>query len=70
MPELLSTDNDLTIYLRDNPKNHNAFGISAKGVLQDQSGNDLNFKLNYKFLWDGINDESIREILNFRLDLM
>lgn len=62
------TDNDLTIYNRSNPKNINAFGFTAKGILTDQNGDPVNFKANYRGTWDGQDFTSLREVVKISLN--
>ncbi len=55
------TDNDFEIYLRDDPKNSNAFGFNARGNLRDDNGDHVSFNAHYRVSWDGNDFASANE---------
>ena len=65
--DVVLTDNDLTINERENSRNKNAFGFTAKGTLTDQNANPVNFKANYRGTWDGQDFSTMKEVTNIRL---
>ncbi len=55
------TDNDFEIFLREDPKNANAFGFNAMGTLEDENGDPVDLKAHYRAVWDGIDFASFKE---------
>jgi len=50
--DLVNTDNDLLVFLRDN-RNANAFGFTAQGTLTRPSGTRAHVNSVAKVVWDG-----------------
>lgn len=66
---LVSTDNDLTVFLYDN-KDHNAFGFNAHGKLTGPNGEPYAFSAFSRTVWDGINLNSVKNTHNINLHLI
>lgn len=58
--DLVSTDNDLLVFLNPDNRNANAFGFRAHGRLQDQSGARANFSGHSNCVWDGNDFQSLK----------
>jgi hypothetical protein len=52
--DMVSTDNDVVVFLNPDNVNHNAFGWAAHGKLVGPNGEELNFSGHSKTVWDGI----------------
>lgn len=61
------TDNDVSPFLRDNPRNTNAFGWMANGFVTGADGSRMRYQATYRGHWDGIDPASIVETTNISL---
>ena len=67
MVQIISTDNDLTAWLRDN-QNVNSFGLRAHGYMWSPTNEQLKFHLVHHIVWDGVDGEvKWKEILKMSL---
>lgn len=56
--DLVNTDNDLLVFLRDN-NNANAFGFAAHGQLMRSNGRTAHFNGVSRIVWDGEDGEKL-----------
>jgi len=66
--DLVNTDNDLLVFLRDNT-NANAFGFTAQGTLTRPSGARAHVNSVSKVVWDGLDGSRIfkaTDVINVR----
>ena len=58
--DLVSTDNDLVVFLTEDNVNWNAFGFTAHGWLTAQDGSEVRFNGVSRCLWDGNDGDTFR----------
>lgn len=66
--DIQATDNDLLVFLNPDNVNHNAFGISAHGKLQDMWGATKQMSFTYRVNWDGNDDSTFKEVIKVKLN--
>ena len=58
--DLVSTDNDLLVFLNPDNRNANAFGFQAHGKLTGPNGERLNFSGHSRVVWDGNDGNTLK----------
>ena len=66
--DIQATDNDLLVFNNPENVNHNAFGITAHGKLQDVWGATKQMSFVYRGNWDGNDDATLKEVINIKLN--
>lgn len=65
--DLVSTDNDLRVFLNPDNINANAFGLVAHGALYDADGDRKQFSFMDRLVWDGVDSDSLKFTTKIKL---